>query len=97
MIPAEKEREMSENQGYNGWTNRATWSVALWLGGSEWMYRAYSEALKAAPFTAESLEEFVRDLMPSGPPDFDYEQSQYLEVNWLEIADGLNTEKEGEK
>jgi hypothetical protein len=25
---------------YNGWKNRQTWNVALWLGSDEYLYRA---------------------------------------------------------
>lgn len=28
-----------EETTYNGWKNRATWNVAMWLGGDEKLYR----------------------------------------------------------
>jgi hypothetical protein len=27
-----------EDTKYNGWTNHATWNVALWIGGDEGLY-----------------------------------------------------------
>lgn len=38
-------------EGYNGWKNRQTWNVALWVGNDEPLYRTavdYVERRKAA-------------------------------------------------
>lgn len=32
--------KMEQEKGYNGWKNRATWNVALWLSNSEGLYKA---------------------------------------------------------
>jgi hypothetical protein len=31
------------DERYNGWTNYATWNVALWLGNDQGLYNAYRE------------------------------------------------------
>lgn len=83
------------SKGYNGWTNYETWNVALWLGNDEGLYLAYTEALESEPFTAESLAALVMDeLLPNGTPDFDGERSRYTRVNWQEIADNFNEDRE---
>ena len=80
---------------YNGWTNYETWNVALWLGNDEGLYRAYRNALERERFTADSLAALVMDeLLPDGTPDFQGKRSDYLVVNWQEIADNLNEERE---
>ncbi len=46
---------------YQGWTNWATWNVALWLGNTENVYRDYRDRLAHhGPFTAKTAEAFVR-------------------------------------
>lgn len=37
---------MAERTDYNGWKNRATWNVMLWLDNEESAYRYYVDAVK---------------------------------------------------
>ena len=45
----------------NGWTNHATWNVALWIGGDEGLYNLAKEFSNYTDF-AESLRELSGDL-----------------------------------
>lgn len=46
---------------YNGWKNRATWSVAMNINGGagEWLYRAAVEFMRANPAPRTPYKSFV--------------------------------------
>jgi hypothetical protein len=75
---------------YNGWANYETWNVALWFGNDYGMYQAVKE--HGAKFTAASAEEFTKELLPNGTPDFESRGGAkcYAKVNWKEIAADFN-------
>ena len=55
---------------YNGWTNWATWNVALWVDNREEYYFARVETAEMVKkWTAEAVEDFVRTIFPEGTPD----------------------------
>lgn len=49
-----------EDIEYNGWTNHATWNVALWIGGDEGLYNFAKEFKRYSDF-AENLKEVSGD------------------------------------
>lgn len=46
--------------GYNGWTNQATWNVALWIQNDEGLYDIAREAGSYQDFVA-SISEFMTE------------------------------------
>ena len=40
------EEPMDAEKGYNGWKNRQTWNVALWVGNDEPLYLAAVDYVK---------------------------------------------------
>ncbi len=82
---------------YQGWTNWATWNVALWLGNTENVYRDYRDRLAHhGPFTAKTAEAFVRSTWPHGTPDMrsphHRKWGKLADVDWQSIADDMNEE-----
>jgi hypothetical protein len=73
-------------EGYMGWTNRGTWSVALWTGNVEAVYklcvRMY-ETSKNAGDLADKLESFLGVIWGEKTPD----GVEMAAVNWAELAD----------
>ena len=67
---------------YNGWTNWATWNVALWVDNREEYYFARVETAEMVKkWTAEAVEDFVRTIFPEGTPDM---------ANGVMMVDGLD-------
>lgn len=88
--PKTNEQNMTttKSEKYNGWHNRATWNVALWLGNDEGLYRSAIELARAVKgrITSRDAEEICRELFPSGKtPDGD----SLIDCRWSEIARDL--------
>lgn len=82
---------MSEQTGYNGWSNYETWLVALWLNGDQASYNAL-EAIKADNASvhskAEQLKELVCELYDFEPTGMiaDLVSAAFSRVDWVEIV-----------
>lgn len=50
---------------YNGWKNRETWNVALWIGNDEGLYNMARECKTYADF-ATQMREFGHTETPDG-------------------------------
>ena len=88
MTLSGNERTVMKKQEYNGWFNRATWNVALWLGNDEGVYRAAVAAAKAVRgrLTGSVAEGICRELFPEGKtPDGD----KLNDCHWPSIAADL--------
>lgn len=76
---------------YNGWTNWATWNVALWLTGSdESTYRQALDDFRWGVETPKSARRLLGDTTPDGALLVFYgprsaEWRAENEVNWGEI------------
>jgi hypothetical protein len=82
---------------HEGWTNYETWNIALWIDNDYNTYNTYREKidfLQYCEITPSNIERFVKDLFPSGTPDFE-SYREYTKVNWKEIAESWKVEKEG--
>jgi len=80
---------------YNGWTNAATWNVALHYGNNEGLYlemirKCKSLAEDGKQWTEELAVCFVRYHMGAVTPD-----GYHLgDCNWVEIAEAWNEDIE---
>jgi hypothetical protein len=79
---------MSEEQGYNGWKNHATWNVALWIDNDEGLYRFALECLNYAIFRDE-----LREMGTTETPDGVAYNDSGLDTDEL---DAMLTELKGE-
>jgi hypothetical protein len=67
---------------YNGYTNWATWNIALWIDNEE---PSYHYRRRHGFATAADVEAICRDLFPYGTPDM--EPADLNDVNYQELAD----------
>jgi hypothetical protein len=89
---------MSNEQGYNGWTNYETWVTALWIDNEEWSYnerrRIVAElngegrAAMADALQAWAEETFIDPITESRASlATDLLRAAWSDVNWFEIAE----------
>lgn len=74
---------------YNGWSNRATWNVALWLNNEEGLYHETLRLLRYSD-AEDRLKEFCEELWTDRTPDGD----ALSEVDWVEIVESYDEERE---
>ena len=78
---------------YNGWSNRETWLVNLWLNNEEDNYRIILQAknyfksdLKRAKWIEQQLSEQLDDRINQVSLWSDLLNTAFYRVNWLEIV-----------
>jgi len=87
-----------DNKKHNGWTNYATWRVALELfdGASAEDYLIVKEGDDDVSILAERLQEEVNELIDTEttPETFSHSYAMAFlnDVNWYEIAENILTE-----
>ncbi|HUD06819.1 MAG TPA: hypothetical protein VMR34_02935 [Candidatus Saccharimonadales bacterium] len=79
---------------YNGWTNRETWLVSLWLNNDPVSYSMFTEALELEASDrekAEWLETNIKDEMFDLPLEAslwsDLLGTSLTRVNWVEVIE----------
>ena len=80
----------TETIGYNGWTNRETWLVNLWLTNDECYYEELQAIIKNfdSDEQAEELEQYVHWIIDTDKSSMttDLLSTSLGRVNWHEIA-----------
>ena len=68
--------------GYNGWTNHATWNVALWLNNDEGLYRLTLDHVRQGG-DYEALRDTLLELGATQNPDGVAYDDATLDLNEL--------------
>lgn len=92
--------ETTQSETYNGWTNRETWLVNLWLGNDQATYSEVLDATRDAldtPHPRLTLADWLRDWLELQVSECcgtrygfvtDLALAASAHVDWQEVADG---------
>lgn len=81
---------------YNGWTNRETWLVGLWFGDDLQIHIDEDRPIVVdASYCEEYVDEMLMHTVPSGFLS-DLISGAWARINWYEIADYYEVEKDDE-
>jgi len=87
-----RNEEIIMNGRYNGWSNRETWLVNLWLNNDEDHYRIILLAknhskndIKRAHWIEQHLAEQLEDKLGEASLWSDLLSTAFYHVNWLEV------------
>ena len=82
---------MEKKPTYEGWANRATWNVYLWLNNEEPSYRHLQAFLKArtTPVTFGAARDYCKGIFGNMTPDHCLLSS----VLWREIAEAMEEDR----
>jgi len=97
-----EETKMSDEKGYNGWSNYETWNVKLWMDNDEGSYNYWREQVREVwedkdhdkddtiTTLAKMLEQEHDDNMPELNGCYaDLLGAAMSEVDWYEIAEAM--------
>lgn len=81
-----------EEQTYNGYPNRQTWNIMLWMDNDEGCYRAYREAVdryraKGKRFGGVAAQRVCLDCLGDKTPDG--VKVSGTKVRWAKIAEAM--------
>jgi len=99
---------MGTEEKYNGWTNRETWALNLWLTNDEGLYNEVLKVLKEADkkdkkegtkiiYKVDALKEYIEDLREEAEDNINLREmfkdvGSLWRVNWGEIVEGFEEE-----
>lgn len=96
---------MSIDQTYNGWTNRATWLVPLWIDNDQGSYNIKCERLAETKFVTPEIAKSIaweclgiEDGRERLTPDHEHQGGHHghrsCDVDWADIAESWETERQ---
>ena len=72
---------------YNGWANRATWNIALWIQNDPWLYNTARACVEYRNETETPYSKFIRCMLNGDVSTGDGIRWDSEEINHDEIND----------